>query len=217
MQDFLEEQIYLPKSGKIEKMIIMFHGFGSNGDDLISLAPFIAEHVQDAIFISPNGIEACEAGGFGYQWFSLENRDPEFLYNLIKSKEEIIFEYISKKLEEYKITSENLILLGFSQGSMLSLHLALHSENNIAGVVGFSGSLILPENNLVINKNFSACLIHGMYDDIVPFAKMAEAHKNLDKLGVSCSSHAIANLTHSIDKKALDHAISFILKLFAKT
>ena len=110
---------------KYKNLMVMLHGYGSNGDDLKSLAPFFETILPDTYFYSPDGIEPCELRVYGFQWFSLFDRSEEAIWNQLNQKAEIVREMIAKKAEELEVSAENIILLGFSQGTMLSIYLSL--------------------------------------------------------------------------------------------
>ena len=209
---FLAESIVetIDKSSP-KKLIIFLHGLGSNGDDLISLAPFMQQSLENCTFVAPNGLEDCSMAGFGYQWFSLEDRSEEVIYSELLRVEDRVNEYIDQKLEEYNLESKDLFLVGFSQGTMTSLHVGLSRKEELGGIVGFSGAIITSPEHKYNNKT-PVCLIHGMYDDIVPFAAMEEAKGKLEKSEIYCETHPIGDLMHSINKKGLEYAINFIKK-----
>jgi phospholipase/carboxylesterase len=210
---FLEESfVGTANKSAPKKLIIFLHGFGSNGDDLISLAPFMQKKLNDEFaFISPNGLAECEMGGYGYQWFSLNDRSEEVIFSELSKIETKINAYIDAKLEQFGLTEKDVFLVGFSQGTMTALHIGLNRAHEFAGIVGFSGSLNIPENYQFKNKT-PVCLIHGMYDDVVPFSAMDMAAKKIKEQEIYCDTHAIGNLMHSINERGLEYAINFIQK-----
>lgn len=195
-------------SKKYKNLMVMLHGYGSNGDDLKSLAPFFEGILPDTYFYSPDGIEPCELGVYGYQWFSLFDRSEEAISSQLNQKAEIVREMIAKKAEELEIAAENIILLGFSQGTMLSIYLSLSSEKNYKAVIGYSGRLFVPRE--VYNTETPICLIHGKMDDVVPFECLDEAKAGLDKLGIKSKILGIENLAHSIDMEGIKFAVEFL-------
>ena len=210
---FLEESFVgtIDKSTP-KKLIIFLHGLGSNGDDLIALAPFMQKKLSSEFaFISPNGLEECDIAGFGYQWFSLNDRSEEAIYQELKRVENSVNEYIDNKLTQFALEEKDVFLVGFSQGTMTSLHIGLNRSKSLGGIVGFSGSLIMPEGHILKN-NTPVCLVHGMYDDIVPFSSMDAAAKKLRAQEIQCDAHPIGNLMHSINERGLEYAVNFIQK-----
>lgn len=194
-----------------KNLMIMLHGYGSNGDDLASLAPFFEKYLPDTYFYSPDGIEQCEMGAFGYQWFSLMDRSDEAISRELHEKGAKIKTLIDVKMQELNIEPENTILLGFSQGTMLSLYLSLMSEQSYKAVIGFSGRLFLPKD--VQNTQTPICLIHGKEDDVVPYSSLDLAKGQLERLGVAkLETLGINNLAHSIDMDGIRFAVEFLVK-----
>ena len=214
---FLEESIVNTSDNfSPKKLIIFLHGLGSNGDDLISLAPFMQRSLKDFTFIAPNGLEECSMAGFGYQWFSLEDRSEEVIYSELLRIEDRVNEYIDQKLEEYNLESKDLFLVGFSQGTMTSLHVGLSRKEKLGGIVGFSGALRTSPDHEYKNKT-PVCLIHGMYDDIVPFSLMEDAKGKLEEADIYCETHPIGDLMHSINERGVEYAVNFIKERFERS
>lgn len=193
---------------KYKNLMIMLHGYGSNGDDLMALKPFFDRLLPDTYFYSPNGIEECELGVYGYQWFSLMDRTDEAIQRELDTKGEKIKEMIEAKMKEVGVSHENTILLGFSQGTMLSMYLNLSSDVAFKAVLGFSGRLFLPKE--VKNKTTPICLIHGKDDDVVPYSSLDLAKGQLDRLGIKVDTLGIENLAHSIDMEGINFAVNFL-------
>ena len=199
-------------SGKAPTSAVIFlHGLGSNGDDLISLAPIMAEYLPDTVFISPNGAFPFDMAGFGYQWFSLADRDPQTMLDGVRTVEPIVNEFIDDVLAQYNLEDAQLALVGFSQGTMTALHVAPRREFSLAGVVGFSGALLEPD--LLISEVVSkpdVCLVHGTDDDVVIFDAMQAAVTCLQANGFSVEAHARPKLPHSIDMEGIQFAVKFL-------
>ncbi len=209
--NFLEGPELAPLSGNAKQLIILMHGLGSNGSDLIELAPIMQTMLPDAHFISPNGVEPYDMAPFGYQWSSLQDRTPEILYAELERVRPRIRNYIISKLDQFKLLPQNLALVGFSQGTFTALHVALRLEEEIGCIVGFSGGVIAPEmlGREILSKP-PICLVHGVEDDVVDISLMYSTETLLKELGVPVQSHTIPNLQHSIDSNALTIAINFI-------
>ena len=199
-------------------LVIFLHGYGANGENLIDLSYEFKKILPDAHFISPNAIEPWE-GGFphAYQWFSLsagmERRSLDVMAESVKNANKTLQHFINSQLERFKISAENLFLVGFSQGAMMALYQGFIQNKKPAGVISFSGKLILPE--MVNEKTLSKpeiCLIHGESDSVVPFSSLAEAGLLLKENNISFEEHPIPNLDHSIDIHAIRLAQNFIKK-----
>lgn len=200
-------------------LVIFLHGYGANGENLISLAYEFKDILPQAHFISPNAIEPWE-GGFpnSYQWFSLhggiDRRPLAEIAGDIKRSNKILGKFIDDQLARFKLTAEKLFLVGFSQGAMMSMYQGLIKAEKPAGIVAFSGRLILPES--IGEKTLSKpniCLVHGKADSVVPFANFLESEKVLTQEKIPFESHAIPNLDHSIDIHGIQAAQAFIKKI----
>lgn len=198
---------------KYKNLMVMLHGYGSNGDDLIALKPFFENLLPDTYFYSPNGLEECELGVYGYQWFSLMDRSDKAISKELNEKGEKARGMIEAKMKELDISYQNTILLGFSQGTMLSLYLALSSSEAFKSIIGFSGRLFLPEN--ITNKNTPICLIHGKDDDVVPYSSLDLAKGQLDRIGIKVDTLGIDNLAHSINMEGINFAIESLRNIRA--
>lgn len=209
---------HAPSSGKVERLVILLHGVGSNGQDLISLAPILSEYVPDTMFISPDAPFACDMMPAGYpnayQWFSLADRDPHVMLSGVKNAFPLVEEFIEAQLERYDLTANKLALLGFSQGTMTGLHVAPRLKSKIAGILGFSGALLWDEEAAKDLQTMPVCLIHGEADDVVPVQAWSMAKETLSAHGFEVSGHTSAGLTHSIDQQGIDAGGAFLKKIF---
>ncbi len=206
-----------PASGSNPKqIIIMLHGVGSNGRDLISLAPMLARYIPDAVFISPDAPFACDMVPAGYpnsyQWFSLQNRDPKAMLDGVRAVFPLVEEFIESQLERYNLPADKLALLGFSQGTMTSLYVAPRLKDKIAGVLGYSGALLSGSEES--SHKMPIHLIHGDADDVVPVQAWQAAKDKLIEDGFEFSGKIIPNLAHSINPEAIDSGGEFLKKIF---
>jgi len=201
-----------PKSGVVKRVVILMHGVGSNGDDLISLAPMMEPALPDTQFLSPNAIEPFDQAPFGYQWFSLRDRSHSTRMAGVQHAAPIVNAYIDEVKARFNVADKDIALVGFSQGTMTALFAGLRRETPLAGIVGFSGMLVddgsLPESKTPV------CLIHGEWDEVLPFAALAHAKELLQQKHISVETHARPNLGHSIDGEGLEAAMLFLRKAF---
>lgn len=207
-----------PKSGnKPKQLVILLHGLGSDGKDLIGLAPEFAKVLPDAHFISPNAPFNCDMSPFGYQWFSLMSWKAESMLEGAKEAAPILNNFIDEKLKEFGLGDKNLALVGFSQGTMMALHVALRRPKPCAGVIGYSGALLESEDMAEeVKSTPKICLVHGMMDPVVPFISMDKARKKLEELGAEVETTARPMLPHGIDPEGMDAGKSFLKKIFLK-
>lgn len=198
-----------PKSGQIKNVVMMLHGLGSHGGDLIDLAAYIEQEIPDTAFISPNAIEQYD-GGYGYQWFSLQDRSIDGMSNALDKNLGNIVQFIEDKMREYSM--QKVALLGFSQGVMTSIGAMLKMGNKVSCVVGFSGAAI-PQVQISDSMSTAVpvCMIHGTSDDVLSVDYMERSKDYLLSLGFNrVDTHRIPGLKHSIDMKGLKICTNFL-------
>ena len=211
---------HAPQSGKPEQLVILLHGVGSNGQDLISLAPILAQGLPNAMFISPDAPFACDMVPAGYpnayQWFSLQDRSPEAMLAGAQSVFPLVEEFIEAQMERFNISADKVALVGFSQGTMTSLHVAPRLKHEIAGILGYSGALLWGEtaDNAALQR-MPIHLIHGQADDVVPVQAWSQAKDTLTSNGYKVSGHTTEGLTHSIDQAGIDSGAAFLKSIFS--
>ena len=197
------------------QIIFLLHGLGSNGQDLISLAPYWAAGLPDTLFISPDAPFPCDMAPFGFQWFSLQRRDKEFVGNGIKTAFPILQGFIDEHRARFDLPLSKVALVGFSQGTMMSLYSAPRLSEAIAGVLGYSGALYGEDDLGDAHVKPPIRLIHGEADDVVPVQAYTHAREALEGLGFSVSGHTTPSLTHSIDEAGIASGGAFLADIFA--
>ena len=197
--------------GKPKQIVVLLHGYGSNGRDLISLAPYWQGSLPDALFVSPDApfdLEMAPGMG-GFQWFSLEQRTEEEYLAGVQQAAPILNEYLDKLLEEYELQSNAMALVGFSQGTMMSLYVGPRREPKIAGILGYSGALV-GEAGLNGENGPPIHLIHGEDDSVVPVSAYHKAVQLLTEKGYEIGGHTTPGLDHSIDSKGIESGAKFL-------
>ncbi|MGQ0528150.1 MAG: alpha/beta hydrolase [Alphaproteobacteria bacterium] len=196
--------------GKPRQMVMLLHGYGSDGADLIGLAPMWARDLPDAVFISPDAPFPCEMG-FGHQWFTLQDRDPVKMLKGVQGTMPILKTFIEVQLKKYDLTLDRLALAGFSQGTMMSLYTGPRLGAPIAGILGYSGALVWePDVQATALNKVPVHLIHGDADEVVPAMAYHHAHKTLDAHGFAITGGITPGLTHSIDPQGLQDGADFL-------
>ena len=194
-------------------LVILLHGLGSNGKDLISLAPMWSAELDETVFVSPDAPFRCDMVPEGYegsyQWFSLQDRDPHAILNGVMSAQPILDSFITEQIEKYDVPPEKVVLVGFSQGTMMSLYAAPRYPEQLGGVLGYSGALV---GDIEGNK-MPICLIHGEADDVVPVEAYNAARGKLIGAGYKVSGHTTPGLTHSIDPAGLQAGAEFLKEI----
>jgi len=207
-----------PRSGRAARQLVVFlHGLGADGNDLIGLAPYFAEQLPDAGFLSPHAPFACDMAPIGRQWFSMKERTPDALLRGLETARPLVDSFLDQALATSGLGDDSLALVGFSQGTMIALYIALRRKLPIASLVGFSGLLAAPERLAAeLTARPPVLLIHGDQDPVVHFDMMAQASNALQRVQVPVTSLRCPGLGHSIDDAGLAAAIRFVDSGFAK-
>lgn len=206
-----------PASGAApRKLVILLHGVGADGQDLIGLAPPLSGVLPDAEFLAPDGPEPCDMAPFGRQWFSLQDRTPSRMLGGLQATAPILDAFIDEALAERGLTDADLALVGFSQGTMMALHVAPRRPRACAGVLGFSGALLGPELlPAEARSKPPVMLIHGDADPVVPFGALAAAGTALDGAGFTVEAETRPGLGHGIDPEGLTAGARFLVQCLA--
>ena len=197
--------------GKPSRLVILLHGLGADGNDLIGLQQYWGRLVPEAEFVSPNAPYPCDMAGYGYQWFSVQDRTPAALLAGVRSAAPLLDAFIDDELQKRGLDEGQAALVGFSQGTMMSLYVGLRRERPLAGILGYSGRLIAPD--LLAGELRSrppVLLVHGTEDSMVPFQSMAEAETALKRAEVPVETLACVGIEHSIDGQGLERGGSFL-------
>lgn len=202
-----------PLSGAApRKMVLLLHGYGSNGDDLIGLAREWQHSFPDTLFIAPDAPQRC-AFGFGYQWWALNALSPAAMAAGAASAAPVIHAFIDRKLAQHGLTEADLALVGFSQGTMMALHVGLRRERQPAGILGFSGALTGVETLAgEVRSKPPVLLIHGSADSVVPVSALHAAAHALKALDVPVQTHISQGLGHSVDPAGLKLGADFLVE-----
>ena len=200
-----------PKSGTAKKLVVLFHGYGSNGRDLAGLANAWAPHFPDVAWASPDAPEQVPGYPQGYQWFPISRLDPELMEEGVRSAHASAEHFVSSELKRWGLSGGDLVLVGFSQGTMMALHTALRRETAPAGVLGYSGALAGPER---LKQEMTAkppiLLIHGDQDEVLPVGMTLMAAQGLCAAGHGAEFHISQGIPHSIGPDGLELGQRFI-------
>lgn len=201
--------------GPARQLVVLLHGVGADGADLIGLAPYMAPALPDAAFIAPDAPFPCDMAPFGRQWFSLSDRSPPALAAGVRKVAPILDAFIDEQLALHGLSDAELALVGFSQGTMLTLHVAPRRAHAAAAVVGFSGAVVEPETLAgQVRSRPRVLLIHGDQDDVVNPACLGQAERALAAVGIPVLAQSRPDLGHSIDGPGLELAIGFLRQGF---
>ncbi len=206
-----------PASGRAaEHVVLLLHGVGADGNDLIGLAPELARVLPDALFVSPHAPFPFDMAPMGRQWFSLQTLDPNAMLQGARAAAPALNGYIDGLLQELGLTDDRLALFGFSQGCMMSLHVGLRRRAPCAGILGYSGMLLGgPDLAAEVTSRPPVLLVHGAADDVVPSACLQLSERGLRSLGVEVTAHMRPGLGHGIDAEGIRLAANFLTACFA--
>ena len=194
-------------------LVILLHGIGADAFDLIPLAKYWALTLKKTKFYSLHAPYPCKLTSSGKQWFDLEDRDQTRILKEIELIKPMIITFLKKKLKDYNLQYKDLILVGFSQGTMIVLNLALTIKEEVRGVLGYSGGVILTKSGKIeIISKPNICLVHGKNDEVVPKKMMETTKIILKDNNIDVDTHLIENLGHSIDQKGLEIGQNFLVK-----
>lgn len=205
-----------PKSGTAKKLVILFHGYGSNGQDLAGLAQAWAPNLPDVAWASPNAPESVPGYPNGFQWFPISRLDPDLMEQGVRSAHASAEQFVKSELKRWNLTPADLVLVGFSQGTMMALHTGLRREIAPAGVLGFSGALAGPERlKTEMTAKPPILLIHGDQDDVLPVGMTLMAAQGLCAAGHGAEFHISQGIPHSIGPDGLELGQRFIANALA--
>ncbi|MEM7189688.1 MAG: dienelactone hydrolase family protein [Pseudomonadota bacterium] len=205
------------KSGTTKSLVILLHGYGADGNDLFGLADPLSDYLPDTVFRSPNAPERSSVNPMGYQWFPIpwldgstdEQRDAGF-----NASVDLLNAYLDEAMAEEGVPAEQTALIGFSQGTMMSLYVAPRRAEQFAGVVGFSGRLLPDEDLSGANVKPPVLLIHGDMDEMINVSEMSVAETALREAGFEVSSHISRGTGHGIAPDGLSLALRFLMTKF---
>lgn len=203
--------------GAARQLVVMLHGWGADGNDLIGLAPAWAGLLPDAEFVSPHGPFPCDMAPFGRQWFSLQDRSPESILAGVRATAPILDAYLDAALTARGLTDAQLALVGFSQGTMMTLFVGLRRAKAAAALLGYSGVLVGPDTLAAeIRSRPPVLLAHGDADEVVPVRALAAAVQTLTANGVAVEQLLRPGLGHGIDEEGLRRGGAFLRQGFAR-
>ena len=210
----LKNHVVQALSGKSDSLVVFLHGYGADGADLLNLADSLKIHLPNTIFMSPDAPNKSTMNPFGYEWFPIPRLDGSSLENAKKGRDEATKElnlFLNEIKENTGIPFERIFLFGFSQGCMMSLHLAPRKNEKIAGVIGIAGMLMQPEllEKEAVQKP-PILLVHGDEDDVVPYEELNLAADTFVKANFEVYTLTSKGAGHSITEDGLRAALQFI-------
>lgn len=204
-----------PLSGEARSCVVLLHGYGANGRDLIGLAEPLGEHMPDTLYLAPDAPEECVGSPLGLQWFPIpwiDGSSEEMARNGVLRAVDDLQAFLDGVMVDEDLLPEQVMLFGFSQGAMMALHAAPRREDPVAGIVAVSGRLLEPE--LLADEAVSrppVLLVHGDLDDVVPVQALPEAARALEAAGwTEVYAHLMRGTAHGIAPDGLSVALAFM-------
>jgi phospholipase/carboxylesterase len=207
-----------PRNGPARHLVVFLHGYGADGNDLIEIGRAWQGLLPHAAFVSPHAPEPCAQAPVGRQWFELTFRDPDERWRGVNRAAPALDRFLDAELARHGLPPGALALVGFSQGTMMALHVGLRRAAAPAAIVGYSGLFVAPEN--VDPDRFSAeikvrppvLLIHGDRDELIPVQALFHASQALASLDVAVEWHLSPGIGHGIDQEGLRHGGEFLAR-----
>jgi phospholipase/carboxylesterase len=215
----LDGPFIAPKSGKAKQLVIFLHGYGSNGEDLISIADEWADGLPDAAFISPNAPSVCEAFSAGYQWFPIRAIDPAAIEREKHAANvaPVLSAFIDEQLAKWDVDDSQLAVAGFSQGAMMAMYTMPRRKKPCAAVIGYSGMIMdaagLKGEGIV---KVPVLAVHGDRDDVVYPDNLQRIDDAFSAAGFDIETVMRPGLAHGIDHFGVTRGLQFIKENFEK-
>ena len=210
-----------PRSGKARQLVVFLHGYGADGNDLIEIGRAWAGLLPDAAFISPHAPRPCGQAPMGREWFPLTFRDPDERWTGVNAAAPQLNAFLDTELKRRSLPNSALALVGFSQGTMMALHVGLRRAESPAAIVGYSGMLVIPEEidpdkfaGEIVNRP-PVLLVHGDQDQLIPVEALMHAAQGLAALEVPVEWHISPGVAHGIDQEGLRQGGEFLARRFA--
>ena len=209
-----------PRSGAAKRLVVFLHGYGADGNDLIDIGRAWQGLLPDAAFASPHAPEPCGGAPTGRQWFALTMRDPDERWRGANKAAPTLDRFLDAELARRNLPPSALALVGFSQGTMMALHVGLRRAVAPAAIVGYSGLFVLPDKAepaavaAEIKSKPPVLLIHGDRDELIPPQALFHATQALAALEVPAEWHMSPGIGHGIDQEGLRHGAEFLARRF---
>ena len=199
---------------QVTSVVVFLHGYGADGADLLGLSEPLAPHLPKTAFYAPDAPEPCRNNPMGHQWFPIPWLDGSSEVDARISMGQSVGalnDFLDTVLAAEGLSPDRMVLVGFSQGTMMALHVAPRRKAAVAGVVGFSGRLLSPDTlEAEARVKPPVLLIHGDQDEVVPFDDMAVAGQALQGAGFTVYGHVMQGTGHGISPDGLSVALAFL-------
>jgi len=198
-------------SQKASRAVIILHGLGDSGEGIMGLGEAMRPGLPETVFYAPDAPAPCDFSPFGFQWFSARDWSPAVVLEGVQAAAPELNAYIDRILEERALPADKLALVGFSQGTIMSLFVGPRREEKLAGLLGYSGALVGGETLRQDRRsNPPIQLIHGTDDDVISFLSMDRAREGLQNANMNVETFACPGLGHSVDDEGLACGLRFL-------
>jgi phospholipase/carboxylesterase len=211
-----------PRSGTAKHLVVFLHGYGADGNDLIEIGRAWQGLLPNAAFVSPHAPRPCGQAPMGREWFPLTFRDPGERWAGVNMAAPILESFLDAELARHRLPPSALALVGFSQGTMMSLHVGLRRAVPPAAIVGYSGMLVMPEDSeperfaAEIRSRPPVLLVHGDQDQLIPVEALFHAAQNLAALDIPTQWHISSGVGHGIDQEGLRQGGEFLARFLKR-
>ncbi|MEO1961608.1 MAG: alpha/beta fold hydrolase [Paracoccus sp. (in: a-proteobacteria)] len=199
---------------KADAVVVFLHGYGADGADLLGLADPLSPHLPGTAVHAPDAPERSINNPMGYQWFPipwLDGSTEAQAQAAMGRSITALNAFLDRVLADEGLEADRMIVIGFSQGTMMALHVLPRRDAEVAGIVGFSGRLLVPEMlEDEARVKPPVLLIHGDQDPMVPFQDMGLAGDALQAAGFEVFAHVMEGTGHGIAPDGLSVALAFI-------
>lgn len=198
-----------PRAGKAKQLVVFLHGYGADGNDLIDIGHIWQQWLPNAAFVSPHAPEPCAEAPIGRQWFRIDRADPSARWKGVNAAAPVVHHFLDTELKRHGLPQTALAIVGFSQGTMIGLHVGLRRNTSPLAIVGYSGRLTAPNQTDFkamageIASRPPVLLIHGDMDTVVPTESLELSARGLKSLGVDAETHVSHGIGHGIDQDGL--------------
>jgi len=209
-----------PRSGKTKQLVVFLHGYGADGNDLIDIGRAWQGLLPDAAFVSPHAPRSCGQAPTGREWFPLTFRNPDERWNGVNEAAPALSAFLDAEIKRRDLPPQALALVGFSQGTMMALHVGLRRAAAPAAIVGYSGLLIMPNDAMSdafateIKARPPVLLIHGDADQMIPVQAVTHSAQGLAAINIPAEWHISPGIGHGIDQEGLRHGGAFLARAF---
>jgi phospholipase/carboxylesterase len=211
-----------PRSGQAKNLVVFLHGYGADGNDLIEIGRAWQELLPDTAFVSPHAPRPCGQSPTGREWFPLTMREPSERWTGVNAAAPVLNAFLDAELSRRQLPPSALALVGFSQGTMMSLHVGLRRAVAPAAIVGYSGMLVVPSEAELdkfaseVRSRPPVLLIHGDQDQLIPVQALLHAAQGLASLDIPTQWHISPGVGHGIDQEGLRHGGEFLVRNFKR-